>query len=220
MAPDLAGLQEVLFGDHGQDDLLANAVQPPRPYRSFPAESDRWPGFGNAILCAIGEVLVHERLSLGRGRVAVRVLVLLPQNRTLWFATTHLHHRPAEPAVRLEQAETLLAWLDAAPAADAIVLTGDFNTPPHEPTYARMGAAGYRSAMVEANGAEPPVTWPSGIQAPTMDTDGDPACLDYIWLRGQVSVLEARVAADQPAAEDPTLYPSDHFALCARLLLG
>ena len=52
--------------------------------------------------------------------------------------------------------------------------------------YARMRAAGFRSAYAEANGAEPAVTWPSGLQAPGMDTDGEPGCLDYIWVRGAV----------------------------------
>ena len=28
------------------------------------------------------------------------------------------------------------------------------------------------------------MTWPSGLQAPGMDTDGEPGCLDYVWLRG------------------------------------
>ena len=55
------------------------------------------------------------------------------------------------------------------------------------------------------------MTWPSGLQAPGMDTDGDPGCLDYIWVRGSAEVDEARLVFDRPAAGDPTLYPSDHF---------
>jgi hypothetical protein len=49
-----------------------------------------------------------------------------------------------------------------------------------------------------------------------MDTDGDPNCLDYIWVQG-AAVVDARVTANQHAAEDPTLYPSDHFALVATI---
>jgi endonuclease/exonuclease/phosphatase family metal-dependent hydrolase len=108
----------------------------------------------------------------------------------------------------------------AAPRADCTFIVGDFNTPPFEPAYQVMRRAGYRSAMAEANGAEPPVTWPSGIQAPTMDTDGDPNCLDYIWYAGKVTVLAARVAANEHAPGDPTMYPSDHFALVASVELG
>ena len=80
-----------------------------------------------------------------------------------------------------------------------------------------MKAAGYRSASFEANGSEPPVTWPSGIQAPTMDPEGDPNCLDYIWFSGRGRIESARRAANQPAPGDPTMYPSDHFALVAEV---
>ena len=97
---------------------------------------------------------------------------------------------------------------------------GDFNADPAEPTYARMRAAGFVSAYAEANGAEPAVTWPSGLQAPAMDTDGDPDCLDYIWLRGAVRVVDARLAFDRPDPRDPTVYPSDHLGISAHLEIG
>ena len=45
--------------------------------------------------------------------------------------------------------------------ADALIVVGDFNARPDEPAYARMRAAGFRSAHAEANGMEPAVTWPS-----------------------------------------------------------
>jgi len=74
--------------------------------------------------------------------------------------------------------------------------------------------------LAEANGDEPHVTWPSGIQAPGMDTDGEPGCLDYIWVRGAITVDEASLAFDRPAVDDPNLYPSDHLALRARIRVG
>ena len=54
------------------------------------------------------------------------------------------------------------------------------------PASLRMRAAGFASAYAVANGTDPAVTWPSGLQAPGMDTDGDPGCLDYIWVRGTI----------------------------------
>jgi endonuclease/exonuclease/phosphatase (EEP) superfamily protein YafD len=97
---------------------------------------------------------------------------------------------------------------------------GDFNADPSEPTVARMRAAGYRSAFAEANGEDPAVTWPSGLQAPAMDTDGSPECLDYIWIRGAVRADTARLVFDRPAVGDPTLYPSDHLGIAAWLEVG
>ncbi|MCC6382727.1 MAG: endonuclease/exonuclease/phosphatase family protein [Dehalococcoidia bacterium] len=217
---DVAGLQEVSFAaGERQDDLLAAAGRA-HPARSLQARSERYPDFGLAILVAVGDVLVHETVSLGHRRVAQRALVALPEGRSLWFANTHLHHRPKEPEVRADQARLLAEWLAAAPAADAIVAVGDFNAPPSEPACAVMRASGFRSAFAEATGEEPRVTWPSGIQAPTMDTDGEPNCLDYVWLAGSVAAKAACIAANEPAADDATLYPSDHFAVVIDVVVG
>lgn len=212
---DVVGLQEVMFSEPRQDDFLSSQL-PERHYRSLNSRHEKFPNFGNAILVAKGDIQAHEELRLSGGRSVQRVL-LVAEGRTIWFANTHLHHRPLEPEVRLEQAKAMLAWLEDAPAADVTIVVGDFNTPPFEPAYAAMTDAGYRSAMLEANGAEPPVTWPSGIQAETMDTDGDPNCLDYIWVRGAASVRNARVSANQHPPGDATIFPSDHFALLAEI---
>jgi endonuclease/exonuclease/phosphatase family metal-dependent hydrolase len=215
---DIVGVQEVVFSPPRQDDFLAEQL-PERHYRSLDARSERNNNFGNAILFSAGDVLAHEELRLSKGRVAHRVLLALPGQRTLWFANTHLHHVPADAGVRQEQATAIRGWMDGAPGADAEIVVGDFNTPPFEPAYGVMTGAGYRSAYREANGAEPAVTWPSGIQAETMDTDGDPNCLDYIWLRGSARALGAKLACNEPPADDPTIYPSDHFAIVAEVEL-
>lgn len=214
--PDLAGLQEVMFSEPRQDDFLAHQL-PARDYQAVDAHSGRFPDFGNAILVGAGELQASEELRLSHNRVAHRVLVALPRQRMLWFANTHLHHVPAEPEVRAEQAKAICAWMADAPRADAAIIVGDFNSPPSEPAYTTMREAGWRSAFFEANGAEPAVTWPSGIQAETMDTDGDPNCLDYIWLSGSARALSAWLAANHPPVEDPTIYPSDHFAVVAEV---
>jgi endonuclease/exonuclease/phosphatase family metal-dependent hydrolase len=158
-----------------------------------------------------------ERLDLGIGRSAHRVRVGLPSGGRLLFAVTHLHHPTEARAERLAQVEALIDWLATAPEHEAMVVVGDFNASPGEPAYARMGAAGFRSAHRERWATEPPVTWPSGLQAPAMDTDGDPECLDYIWLRGAVEVDDVALAFHRADVEDPTLYPSDHFGLAARI---
>ena len=217
--PDIIGLQEVTFAEHDQDDMLAQAL-PARTYRSLRAESPKFRGFGNAILCAVGEVQTDEVLPLGPSRTVQRTMVVLPGQKTVWFVNTHLHHKPLEPEVRTAQVSALLRWMSEAPIADATIITGDFNMPSYEPGYALMEAASFRSSYRMVHGREPAVTWPSGIQATTMDTEGEPNCLDYIWLSGSVTATSARVAANEPAANDPTLYPSDHFALVVEVVVG
>ena len=217
LQPDLLGLQEVVFVM--QQDRLIGAAGEGR-YGAIRGWAGR-PEYGNSLL--IREPLVGEqvaRLDLGLGRSAHRALVALPGGAAVVAAVTHLHHTVDGAAERDRQATALLEWIDAGPAADAVIAMGDFNADPLEPTYARMVEAGFRSSYAEANGAEPAVTWPSGLQAPEMDTDGDPDCLDYIWIRGAVRVASARLAFDRPDPADPTLYPSDHIGISARLEIG
>ena len=217
LQPDLLGLQEVVYVLQ-QDRLIGASGE--GTYAAFRGWAGR-PEYGNSLLVrAPLAAEEHGRRDLGLGRAAHRVRLTLTGGATIVFAVTHLHHPPAAAAERDTQAATLLEWLEAGPAADAIVLVGDFNAGPREPAYARIRAAGFRSSYLEANGDEPAYTWPSGLQAPAMDTDGDPECLDYIWIRGEVRVLDCRLAWDRPAVDDPTLYPTDHLGLAAHLEIG
>jgi endonuclease/exonuclease/phosphatase family metal-dependent hydrolase len=217
LQPDLIGLQEVVYPM--QQDRLIGAAGEGR-YGVARAWAGR-PEYGNAALIREPRAATEvERLELGLNRSALRFIVVLDGAVRLLFAVIHLHHVPADEAERDEQTRLAVDWLATAPAADAQVLVGDFNATPDERAPNRLRAAGYRSAFMEANGREPEVTWPSGLDAPAKDTDGNPGCLDYIWIRGAVSVESARVVFDRPAVDDPTLYPSDHFGIAARLSIG
>jgi endonuclease/exonuclease/phosphatase family metal-dependent hydrolase len=217
LQPDLLGLQEVVYV-MGQDRLIGAAGE--GSYAAVRGWAGR-PEYGNSLLVkAPLEATDVERLDLGLGRSAHRGVVRLAGGSSVVVAVTHLHHVVDGAADRDRQAAALLDWLAAAPTADATIVMGDFNADPQEPTYARMGAAGFRSAHAEANGGEPAVTWPSGLQAPAMDTDGDPDCLDYIWVRGAVRVVDARLAWDRPDPSDPTLFASDHLGISAHLEIG
>lgn len=217
LQPDLLGLQEVVYVM--QQDRIIGAAGEGR-YAAHRAWAGR-PEHGNTLL--VREPLTAsdwDRLDLGLGRSVGRGRLTLPGGATALVAVTHLHHEVPAEAVRDEQARQLLSWMDAAPAADAQIVVGDFNAEPVEATHARMLAAGFASAYAAANGEDPPVTWPSGLQAPAMDTDGDPGCLDYVWVRGAVRVVAARLAFHRPDPDDPTLFPSDHLGISAHLEIG
>jgi endonuclease/exonuclease/phosphatase family metal-dependent hydrolase len=217
LQPDLMGLNEVVFPL--QQDRLLGAAGEGR-YEAVRGWAGR-PEYGNSLL--VRDPLAHdpaERVDLGEGRSAHRTRVTLTGGARLVFAVTHLHHVPGDAAVRDAQVEALVAWLETCPTHDALIVAGDFNAEPVEPAYGRMLAAGFVSAYAAANGGEPAVTWPSGIVAPGMDDDGDPGCLDYVWLRGAVRAESAGLCFDRPAVGDPTLYPSDHVGLSVRLEIG
>jgi endonuclease/exonuclease/phosphatase family metal-dependent hydrolase len=215
LQPDLLGLQECVFAV--QQDRLLGAAGDGR-YTTRRGWAGR-PEYGNAIL---GREPLRldpgDRLDLGHNRSALRVPVTLPSGFRFDFAVTHLHHLVPDATLRAEQAAKLTGWL--ADISWPLVVVGDFNAEPSEPTYRAMLEAGFRSAHAEANGAEPAVTWPSGIKAPGIDDDGEPGCLDYIWVRGAITVESCRLAFDRPAVDDPTLYPSDHLGLSAHIRLG
>jgi endonuclease/exonuclease/phosphatase family metal-dependent hydrolase len=215
LQPDLLGLQECVFAVE-QDRLLGAGGA--GHYDSRRGWAGR-PEYGNAVLgkapLALGD---GERLDLGRNRSALRVPVSLPTGASVHFVVTHLHHLPQDEAVREEQSIQLTEWL--RPDTSPLIVVGDFNAEPVEPAYRVMEDAGFRSSFAEANGDEPHATWPSGIKAPGIDTDGEPGCLDYIWVRGPITIDEASLAFDRPAVDDATLYPSDHLGLRARIRIG
>ncbi|HET9613409.1 MAG TPA: endonuclease/exonuclease/phosphatase family protein [Candidatus Limnocylindrales bacterium] len=216
LQPDVLGLQEVVYPLQ-QDRLIAAAGE--RHYEIRRGWAGR-PEYGNALLVADGLALdAVERLDLGLDRSALRG-VLAVADASLLVSVTHLHHVPADETARDDQARQLLEWIGGAAATGGQIVVGDFNAEPDEPAAERMRAAGFRSALAEANGRDPDVTWPSGLQAPGMDTDGDPGCLDYIWVCGSIRVSSARLAFDRPAVGDPTLYPSDHLGLVVEIAVG
>jgi endonuclease/exonuclease/phosphatase family metal-dependent hydrolase len=217
LQPDLLGLQEVVYPMQ-QDRLIGAAGE--GTYAALRAWAGR-PEYGNGLLVrAPLDATEPDRLELGLNRSALCTVVRLAGGSRVLVSVTHLHHEVRGAAERDEQTRRLIDWLDGAPATDGQVVMGDFNANPAEPTPERMRSHGYRSAFAEANGHEPAVTWPSGLQAPAIDTDGDPACLDYIWVRGAVRVVSARLVFDRPDAQDPTLLPSDHFGISTHLEIG
>ena len=217
LQPDLLGLQECVYVM--QQDRLIGAAGEGR-YGVVRGWAGR-PEYGNSLLVREPLAAVDEaRLDLGLNRAAHRIVVGMPGRASVLVVVTHLHHVGPDEGLRDEQVRQLLEWLMTAPTTHAQVVMGDFNADPAEPAVARMRADAYRSAYAEANGADPAVTWPSGLQAPAMDTDGSPECLDYIWIRGDIRAASARLAFDRPAADDPTLYPSDHLGISAELEVG
>jgi endonuclease/exonuclease/phosphatase family metal-dependent hydrolase len=166
---------------------------------------------------AAGDVLFHEVRRLTHLRVVQAIGLRRPDGTTLTVANTHLHHPDGPPGhvARLRQARTVLAFIEGLPQADATVLCGDLNGLPDEPSLTYLFDAGFRSATRET-GLGDPGTFPSGLVAPTIYR-GPSSCIDYLLVRGSARVLAAGLAFDQPSADDPGLYPSDHLGLVADL---
>jgi endonuclease/exonuclease/phosphatase family metal-dependent hydrolase len=226
-APDIIALQDInLLG--GQGSWLARQVNirltgdSRRPYRIIQARRSH----PRRLFEAVGvitrlPVIYHEVLSLGmEGRVALRVNVELPagaagaRRQSLDFVSVQLHHGAAEHESRLDQAMSMVGWLNEKRRVPLQVIAGDFNGLPQFPAVAFMRQS-YRSAYAEAHGRDPLATFPTGSSGAA----GELAeCLDYVFISPAVySVRGASISFNQAAADDDTLYPSDHVGLLVGL---
>jgi len=218
LLPDVIGLQEVdLVIDQG--NWLVHMVNSRLGKKAYQIHHVASPGrmapwLANAVMTRL-PVLAHEGLDLLAGeRTAQRVRLETPTG-AFDFYNTHLHHPPEAAELRLGQARRLLAWLEGWGDENPRAVAGDFNARPDEPTVALLKER-LSSAHETVHGREPEKTWPTPINT----SDPDPAgCLDYIFIGG-AKVSECRLALDRPHQYDPTLYPSDHLGLMARLSIG
>lgn len=166
-------------------------------------------------------VIYHDALSLEfAGHIALRANVELPagaagtRRQSLDFVSVQLDPRPDGREVRLEQAMNLVGWINEKRRVPLQVIAGDFGEAPNGPavTFLRQS---YRSAYAEARGRDPLATYPTSLVQP----QPMPAvCLDYVFISPAVyRVTAAGIFGDKAAADDDTLYPSEHVGLLVGL---
>ena len=161
----------------------------------------------DAVEHVVLDLMSHERMA--------QRLVFETGGKQFALVNTHLHHPPEDAAVRVQQLEYLLAWLDRDERDLPTIVLGDFNSYVEEPAVALMKSR-FRSAHEAIHGREPEKTWPTPVN--TFD-DSPPGTLDYIYVSSEFHISDAGLAFDMPAASAPNLYPSDHLGLFARVEL-
>ncbi len=133
-----SGLQEAVYVL--QQDRLIGAAG-----RAATAPSRGWAGrpeYGNspADPAAARRRSTRSASTWAWAGRAGRARVALPGVAAVVMAVTHLHHpqTPNADGLATSRRRQLVDWLAAAPAADAMIVVGDFNAEPREPTYARI----------------------------------------------------------------------------------
>ncbi len=143
-----------------------------------------------------------------------QVARLQVDGRLIDVYVTHLYRSVGEDSVRLTQVQRLLEWTGSRNDVDVKIVCGDFNATLDMPSAKLM-----RSAFVPTQTAHTAFT-------PLADLDGEPShadwerfdrCIDYIWVSGQVRVVESGVCFAEPGPDDPKLWPSDHAGVWADL---
>lgn len=197
---DVIALHEVSRGWvlNGSLDMLAWLSQRLQmPYYFGPTADPQW---GNALLSRYPILRVSSRLlpplSLGvrRGYIVAEINV---GQATLKVIAAHLHHIPADSAVRQAQAPGLLAAWDRAPYT---VVLGDMNAGPESPEMQLLAQVGLVDVSA-AIGPRPHYTYPA--------TNPDQQ-LDYIWATPDLAPSDFDI---------PLSTASDHLPVIATLTM-
>jgi endonuclease/exonuclease/phosphatase family metal-dependent hydrolase len=240
LQPDLIALQEVKLPENTAQWLAdhLNSCSDILPERRYTVHLCPKTGIERrkeaiAILTRL-PIEREARLELRtQNRVAQYVQVSI-EGRPLIFAHGHYYWLPGESRGRDKQIRRLLEWLSAVPEEAAIVACGDFNGTPESRAIALMRQR-FVSAYAAWRGREPEYTAPTPLARHPeplltiakfalnllVNRTLQPwrGTLDYIFVNEKVSVADCDVILNRSAPHDPTLYPSDHFGLAARLKL-
>jgi endonuclease/exonuclease/phosphatase family metal-dependent hydrolase len=225
--PDIIAFQEIRLS-FGQGHWLARQANirltgdARHPYRLVLARRTGLHRFTEAVgVMTRLPIIYHDSLPLGvDDQVALRVNVELPagaagtRRQSLDFVSVQLHHGDSGREARVEQAMNLVGWINEKRRVPLQVIAGDFAEPPGGEAVAFMRQS-YRSALAEVNRRDPLATFPTNLLQP----QPVPAiCLDYVFVSPAVyRVTRAEIFCDRAAADDDTLYPSDHVGLLVSL---
>lgn len=136
----------------------------------------------------------------------------LESKLSFYFFNTHLDHK-SEPA-RQGGAKVLRERIGKVAGDTPLILTGDFNSVAgNSEAYTILTGAGLVDSWTAAiERAGPTTTW-SGFNAPEKGADRR---IDWILVRGPIAIQ----ACETVTFNRDGRYPSDHFPVFARLLVG
>jgi endonuclease/exonuclease/phosphatase family metal-dependent hydrolase len=130
---------------------------------------------------------------------------------------THLIAAKVEDTARQYQASRLLDWVRTRDDADCSIVCGDFNAAPNQPSIRLMSSV-YRATQDQAT-AFTPLREPGGVPThpewPRFDR-----CIDYVWISESIGLRASGLCFNQPAKDDPELWPSDHVGVWADVEIG
>ncbi len=227
LQPDIVALQEVNLA-FGQGNWLVRQVNirltgdSRRPYRLVLGRNAGLRHYlsGVGIMTRL-PIIYHDTLALGfAGQTALRANVELPagaadtRRQSLDFVSVQLFPGLAGGEARVAQAMNLVGWINEKRRVPLQVISGDFNESPTGGAVTLMRQS-YRSAYACVHQRDPIATYPTNFLQPQPVTA---RCLDYVFVSPAVyRVTEATFFCDKPAAEDDTLFPSDHVGLLVGL---
>lgn len=216
LQPDVIALQEVLQheGLPNQAQTLAAALG----YRAYFVSVDSTAAprrYGNAILSKRPVLSLDWKAlqpaddyrTVAHARIAVGT-------RTINVYATHLHYKPEGGAIRLQQIDDLLTYVDATAGGAPSLLAGDFNAPEHAPEF-----AGLRQRFRNAYGTLHPGIADDAREHSTLNLNQyAPLRIDHVWYEPAAFAADAaQILFNAPDADG--VWASDHYGVQARLRL-
>ena len=229
---DLIGLQEVKLPEDNSAWLAQQLNMPYVQLVPYQVKDDQgFPFYGGAILSRY-PFTQQDTLDLQtQGRVAQYVQVEV-DGQPLVFCNGHYYWYPGPSPERVKQVQLLLDWLGKLPPDMPIVAVGDFNGMPETPAIALMRER-FTSAYAAYHGQEPEYTCPTPLKKRRSlqrrvvkylvnawvhrRLRAWRGTLDYVFINQHLRVQNCQLILTEPAPNDRTLYPSDHFGIAAEL---
>lgn len=239
--PDLVAMQEVtLQGESSNAHWVAEQLNqrqeylervPPYQVLLCPKTGVYAKKEGVAILSRF-PVKYHEGLDLLSQNRVTQIVSFRVNDLNLLLVNGHFFWQPGVSEARQRQIELLLDFLDTQPVDQPVIVCGDFNGMPGTPAIERMRRY-FDSAHNIVNKQEPEYTCPTPLPKPkrillrtlimwllrmrpkpNQDWRGT---LDYIFVDPRLQTQDCKVVLHQPAADNPDIYPSDHYGLWATI---
>lgn len=148
------------------------------------------------------------------------------------FCNGHYFWRPGSSKERMEQFKTLVENLDQLTPKLPIINLGDFNAMPQH-SEVKFLRQHFTSAYADYHGKEPGYTcptplikkrsWKTKIAKRLVNVIVNrqlkpwKGTLDYIFVSPSIQVNNCELILTEPSANNPQVYPSDHFGIAAEL---
>jgi endonuclease/exonuclease/phosphatase family metal-dependent hydrolase len=213
--PDLLALNEIHVPTQSGRWLQRAAAQSGTRYillqQSKAGEDSRIEAEGLLTRCRLVET---GSLDYGSHACVALVARFEITGRLLDVYVTHLIAARVEDSARQYQVRQLVEWVRSRDDAHFSVVCGDFNAAPDQPSIELMLRA-FRPTQLQPT-AFTPLQEPGG-QPTHPEWQRFDRCIDFIWIGKGINSLASGLCFNQPAPDEPALWPSDHAGVWADL---
>lgn len=225
--PDIVAFQEVVLPINTAQ-WVADRLE---GFRAFVTPDAGMMGENEALAVLTRlDVLNLNVLDLVHQNRKAQVLTVLKDNDVFLFVNTHLFWHGDPAPERVEQAGIITDRLALYPTITPKIFCGDLNSLPGSSTIDHL-KQNYQSAYELIHSREPDRTFPTPLNRDKLkkelanpikkfvQTETKFETIDYIFISPNLKVADCHLVFDTPHPQNPHIYASDHYGLCAEIVL-